>query len=403
MKKFVVAHPAQQHSYKIAEALTKKNMLFKYITSVYLKKGSLLNRLVNIIPGEAKLRAKGRNSEKIYDQDVLLINEFSGLLLLILQRVKFLNHLYKKYWDYHNKQFNKKLFRYINSNINEISGVIVFDQVSFEFFKKSMNIPIILDMSAPSVMFMKSQFEKYGISTLEYESLLKRNNFEINCASFFIGASSITEKSLINMGIEKKRIRTFPYGVNVANENDKLMKLKKRKKKLKILFVGRVTLEKGIGVLDKFYEKFGIDDVWTFAGDYSASGEFYEKYKDKLKFLGHVSKTKMNELYSDTDVLVFPSLADGFGLSIIEALSTGVYVICSDSAGARDIIMKEKNGDVFLTGDVDDLNNKIQRYKKNINKIDRLKIKETVNDLTWECYDENLIDALEYFTNRYDQ
>ncbi|HAP9387250.1 TPA: hypothetical protein IWJ28_002681, partial [Enterococcus faecium] len=59
MKKFVVAHPAQQHSYKIAEALIEKEMLFKYITSVYLKKGSILNKLLNIIPGENKLRAKG--------------------------------------------------------------------------------------------------------------------------------------------------------------------------------------------------------------------------------------------------------------------------------------------------------------------------------------------------------
>ena len=45
---------------------------------------------------------------------------------------------------------------------------------------------------------------------------------------------------------------------------------------------------------------------------------------------------------------------------------------------------------MFLTGDENDLNNKIQYYKKNINKIDRLKIKETVNDLTWERYNKTL-------------
>ncbi|HEE9750606.1 TPA: glycosyltransferase, partial [Enterococcus faecium] len=105
----------------------------------------------------------------------------------------------------------------------------------------------------------------------------------------------------------------------------------------------------------------------------------------------HVSKIKMFELYRDNDVLVFPSLADGFGLAVIEALSNGMYVICSDSTGAKDIIMEGKNGDVFLTGDENDLNNKIQYYKKNINKIDRLKIKETVNDLTWERYNKNII------------
>ncbi|HAQ0500375.1 TPA: glycosyltransferase family 4 protein, partial [Enterococcus faecium] len=356
------------------------------------------NKLLNIIPGENKLRAKGRHSDKICDEEVLLINEFSGLLLLILQRVKFLKHLYKKYWDFHNKKFNKKLIKYINSNIDEISGVIVFDQVSFDFFKKKINIPIILDMSAPSVVFMKSQFEKYGISTLKYDALLKKNNFEINSADFFIGASSITERSLLNMGIEKKQIKIFPYGVNIVKENDKLMNLRTRKKRLKFLFVGRVTLEKGIGVLDSFFEKFGIEDAWTFAGDYSDSKKFYEKYEDKVQFVGHVSKIKMFELYRDNDVLVFPSLADGFGLAVIEALSNGMYVICSDSTGAKDIIMEGKNGDVFLTGDENDLNNKIQYYKKNINKIDRLKIKETVNDLTWERYNKNIIKSLEYFT-----
>ncbi|HFN1412972.1 TPA: glycosyltransferase family 4 protein, partial [Enterococcus faecium] len=174
--------------------------------------------------------------------------------------------------------------------------------------------------------------------------------------------------------------------------------LRTRKKRLKFLFVGRVTLEKGIGVLDSFFEKFGIEDAWTFAGDYSDSKKFYEKYEDKVQFVGHVSKIKMFELYRDNDVLVFPSLADGFGLAVIEALSNGMYVICSDSTGAKDIIMEGKNGDVFLTGDENDLNNKIQYYKKNINKIDRLKIKETVNDLTWERYNKNIIKSLEYFT-----
>ena len=53
------------------------------------------------------------------------------------------------------------------------------------------------------------------------------------------------------MGIEKQ-IKIFPYGVNIVKENDKLMNLRTRKKRLKFLFVGRVTLEKGIGVLDSF-------------------------------------------------------------------------------------------------------------------------------------------------------
>ena len=51
------------------------------------------------------------------------------------------------------------------------------------------------------------------------------------------------------------------------------------------------------------------------------------------------------------DVIIFPSLSDGFGLSVIEAMSKKVVPIVSKNAGVSDIIINGVNGFTFEVGD----------------------------------------------------
>jgi len=57
---------------------------------------------------------------------------------------------------------------------------------------------------------------------------------------------------------------------------------------------------------------------------------------DRCRFLGHVAD--MPRLYPALDVMVLPSIFEGFGLVIVEALLCGVAVVASTVAGARDYL-----------------------------------------------------------------
>jgi glycosyltransferase involved in cell wall biosynthesis len=71
--------------------------------------------------------------------------------------------------------------------------------------------------------------------------------------------------------------------------------------------------------------------------------------KDDIVFLGFVPLKSLPLLYSGCDLMVFPSLFEGFGFPIVEALACGAPVICSNTSSMREIA-----GDLLPTFDPTD-------------------------------------------------
>lgn len=59
--------------------------------------------------------------------------------------------------------------------------------------------------------------------------------------------------------------------------------------------------------------------------------------QDRVRFIGRVSDEELPALYSAATLFVFPSLYEGFGLPVIEAMACGAAVACSDAVGLRDV------------------------------------------------------------------
>lgn len=61
------------------------------------------------------------------------------------------------------------------------------------------------------------------------------------------------------------------------------------------------------------------------------------KIEDRVKFLGNVSNEMLASLYSGAELLLFPSLYEGFGLPVVEAMACGVPVITSNTTSLPEI------------------------------------------------------------------
>ena len=66
-----------------------------------------------------------------------------------------------------------------------------------------------------------------------------------------------------------------------------------------------------------------------------------------------VSKSLLFELYREADVLIFPTLCDGFGMVVTEAFSQGLPVITTSRAGAADFVRSGENGIIIPAADAD--------------------------------------------------
>ena len=79
-----------------------------------------------------------------------------------------------------------------------------------------------------------------------------------------------------------------------------------------------------------------------------------------VSLLGFVNQNKIREYYKVSDLMIVTSFYETWGLNINEAFASNVPVICSHDCGASsDLVVNKKTGFVYKTGNINDLNKKI--------------------------------------------
>lgn len=77
---------------------------------------------------------------------------------------------------------------------------------------------------------------------------------------------------------------------------------------------------------------------------------YSENLADRILFLGFVSNEELNKIYSGAISFIFLSYYEGFGLPVLEAMQTGLPVICSNSSSLPEVV-----GDAGMLVDPDDI------------------------------------------------
>ncbi|MEI6610843.1 MAG: glycosyltransferase family 4 protein, partial [Deltaproteobacteria bacterium] len=84
-----------------------------------------------------------------------------------------------------------------------------------------------------------------------------------------------------------------------------------------------------------------------------------------LKNLGRISIEDMPKLYRNCNILLFPSVREGFGLAAAEAMSCGIPVVATDCSSLPELIDDGKGGFLCPLGDVDAFADKIRYLAEN--------------------------------------
>jgi len=401
MTEVVISHPAQQHSFALACAMEEMNADYKYITTVYNKKGSITNRLTSLIlKGDNKKRSLSRCHPKIKDINVIQYYEFLGLFLLLLQRIDKSKLVCNALKRYINKVYAKKLAKYLISN--NVRKVIVFDQYYYflmkELKKKNYNLEVILDMSAPAYSYMiekyKKDIDKFNVnSTDTYLSYI--GDQEIKNSNKYLVASIFTMQSLksVDNNIEDNMMFKCVYGIDNVRSG-----IKVTQDSINIIFIGRLTHRKGFHIFNELAGNNKNENINFMAlGDIESCSLSEEKLSENIKLLGHKPKDQVIKILDSCDILILPSLSDGFGLVVLEAMSRGLVIFCSNSVGAADLVKNDVNGYRFSVSDYTSLTSVIDVIVRDSEKMDKLKRNslKMAKDYTWDSYYRSVIRALQ--------
>jgi len=155
---------------------------------------------------------------------------------------------------------------------------------------------------------------------------------EIQLASKIIVNSSWSSMLLCEAGVPAKKLVEIPlvYEPRSSVAYGAGGMVRKPNKRLQALFLGGVLLAKGVGQLFDAMRKLKSDLVdFTFAGPIGVRVPDDIRAMPQVRFLGPVDRATAERLYSESDVFLFPTLSDGFGLTQLEALGYGCPVISS--------------------------------------------------------------------------
>jgi glycosyltransferase involved in cell wall biosynthesis len=184
-----------------------------------------------------------------------------------------------------------------------------------------------------------------------------REEEEYALADYHCAASTVVRDQLIRIGVPADRIWVVPYGADPKIFH--LPKTAPNESSFHILFAGMAGLRKGVRTL---LEALTIADradwrMLFYGAKLSEAERDFAEYRGatQLVFHGAVPQATLAEAMRSASVLVLPSLEEGFGLVVPQALNCGLPCIVSDRVGGKDLVRHRENGSIFPAQDANAL------------------------------------------------
>ena len=118
----------------------------------------------------------------------------------------------------------------------------------------------------------------------------------------------------------------------------------------RILFVGQWIPRKGCAYLVRAFDRLArarpdleLRCIGTLADANTVRGAFAADVRDRVLVVPQVPHDELVEHYREADVFVFPSLIDGFGLALLEAMATGLPIVTTPSGWAQDALAEGRS------------------------------------------------------------
>jgi glycosyltransferase involved in cell wall biosynthesis len=268
-----------------------------------------------------------------------------------------------------------------------------------------LRIPTVLERCNAHTGFamdvVQKECERLGVSlppdhehAYNAEKLHKEEE-EYRLATRLLCPSEFVVKTFVDKGYPREQLARHIYGYDErvyypSNEP------RDPKRGLTMISVGVCAVRKGLHYALEAWLRSPASKEGTFL----IAGEFLPAYQEKLasmlahpsvKVLGH--RKDVPELMRKSDILVLPSIEEGFGLVITEAMGSGCVPLASDAC--TEICSHMKTGLMHHVGDVEALTQHVTMLHENRALLERLRAEglEAAPGVTWTAAGRILLKA----------
>lgn len=156
-----------------------------------------------------------------------------------------------------------------------------------------------------------------------------------SCDAIFV-PSTFARRSFVERGVPEGKLRTIPFGVSLETFG----RQPKEDAAFRVLYVGTIDLRKGVGYLLAAAEALARlpgFELWLIGPVAREARGVLAKHEGRFRHVGRVPQGELARRYSQGSVFVLPSVEDGFGMVMSQAMACGLPVVATTHTGARDL------------------------------------------------------------------
>jgi len=243
---------------------------------------------------------------------------------------------------------------------------------------------------------LEQEYAALGIPYAPYHpAILKKHLQELAETDYVAVTSRFTKESLLEHGMRDEQILLTPLGVDA----DRFVPGPEPAEKFRVICVGQLCVRKGTHYLLEAWGKLGLSDAeLVLVG--AVTEELREPVEQSMK--SHATITHIPHspepvsVYQQAAVFILPTLEDGFGLVVLEAMACGLPVIITEHAGAKDCVRPDVDGFLIPPYSAEAIADTLLHCYRNREKLHRMGIsaRRQAEQYSWKRYQDTLADHL---------
>ncbi len=209
---------------------------------------------------------------------------------------------------------------------------------------------------------MQEEHQRWGTEPdVATQWIVRKELAEYDEADAVVVPSTFVKQSFLDEGVPESRLRVVPLGTSTAHFEPTG---EPAADEFRVLFVGQVSLRKGIPYLLKAFHRLSHPNKKLVIIGSMAPGMkaiLGRLPTDNVEFVGTVPHLELKHLFSRSHAFVLPSIEDGFGAVMGEAMACGCPVIATENTGGRDCFTDGVEGFVVPIRDENAILDRLER------------------------------------------
>jgi len=353
--KVVVVHSGARDRYQVALALSKAGMLEYLVTDFFWSEETTWGRLLAAWMPKRVLAVLRQRSAPGLPKSQVKTCLSAGIGGFLLDKARFVPFNARRWLT---RKADARLGRLAgNIAVSRGAELLSYSYYAFDAFQAARRAGILFQLHPhPETMRSLLQAELQAHPDCahslqqEWELNLPPDDFErltheTKMPHTSLAASSFTKRSLLMHGAQANSVRVVPYGIDLEKFHPDLTLKRDTSRPLRLLFVGRINQRKGIKYLLQAISLLPHAPIeLTVCGRVLDGLELFKQEPRRVIVRPSVSSEELVKAYQDADLFVLPSIAEGFGQVLLEALACGLPVLSTTNTAAPDLIRNGVEG-----------------------------------------------------------